>query len=316
MKRTNIWILAAALSLAALVLSSCGPEAYTMRMEMRKPSVSGLDLARKTFAVAYVDDGVKADTVFNNRLASGFARRLEENYFRGDEIVDIYSVPAAEGADFSSKDSLINLIMDTGCDVVFLFDKPRLGDVSLSQVTAVQNPSSTDSAYVCNASLPFSTVLYAYDSMNKMDLVRRFSGSSTIQAPVYISGKENRETLRNKALATLVDSADAAGYSSGENFIPQWEDEMLSFIYYTSQPWLKAIEHVDSFNWQEAIELWLGEVGSKSAEKRSCAQYNIALACYMMGEYQLALEWLDLSDKTRPISLSHTLRSRIKAIVG
>ena len=43
----------------------------------------------------------------------------------------------------------------------------------------------------------------------------------------------------------------------------------------------------------------------------SCAQYDTALACYMMRQYDLALEWLDLSDKTQVISLSEGLRKRI-----
>ena len=314
MKKINNLVYAL-LAASALLLTSCGPEAYTMWMEMRKPSASGLDLGRKTFSVAYLDDGITVDTIFNNRLASGFARRLEENYFRGDEIVGIYSVPARPGADYSSRDSLINLIMDTGSDVVFFFDKPELGSVTVPPLTKVQKPSSPDSAFFCNASVPFSTVVYAYDSMNKKDEVRRFSGKSNLMASVYSDGKESREEIADRALKILVSSAEVAGYSSGTNFIPKWEEENLTFVYYTAQPWLKAIECVDSFKWEEAIEHWLTQVGSKSAEKRSCAQYNIALACYMMGEYQLALEWLDLSDKTRPVSLSRTLRARIKSIV-
>ena len=47
--------------------------------------------------------------------------------------------------------------------------------------------------------------------------------------------------------------------------------------------------------------------------KRSCAEFNIATACYMLGDNELALKWLDRSDEDYPVSLSSGLRKRINA---
>jgi hypothetical protein len=41
--------------------------------------------------------------------------------------------------------------------------------------------------------------------------------------------------------------------------------------------------------------------------------YDIALGCYMLEQYDLAMEWLDASDKTLPLSLNRGLRKRILA---
>jgi hypothetical protein len=47
--------------------------------------------------------------------------------------------------------------------------------------------------------------------------------------------------------------------------------------------------------------------------KRACAEYNISVACYMLGDYPLAIEWLDLADKENKLPISDALRKRIDA---
>ena len=48
--------------------------------------------------------------------------------------------------------------------------------------------------------------------------------------------------------------------------------------------------------------------------KKACAEYNIAVACYMLGDYALALEWLDRSDADNNMpTLSDAMRKRINA---
>ena len=47
--------------------------------------------------------------------------------------------------------------------------------------------------------------------------------------------------------------------------------------------------------------------------KRSCAEFNISVACYMLGDYQLASDWLDQSDKDNKLPLSDAMRKRIDA---
>ena len=53
---------------------------------------------------------------------------------------------------------------------------------------------------------------------------------------------------------------------------------------------------------------------SKDAMKRASAEYNIAVACYMLGDLELASEWLDRSDAENKLPvLSDGLRKRIEA---
>ena len=63
-------ILTFASVLVALV--ACSPQAYVMRLEMRNPSSSGLDLDNKSMAVVYLDNGTYRDSLFNNCFAFWF----------------------------------------------------------------------------------------------------------------------------------------------------------------------------------------------------------------------------------------------------
>ena len=89
-------------------------------------------------------------------------------------------------------------------------------------------------------------------------------------------------------------------------------------IYYdgAESAWNRGAEAAYSFQWDKAIKEWLTLTSSKNAEKRACAAYNIALGCFMTGLPDLAVEWLDRSDKDMPVSLSKDLRRKIKEYSG
>ena len=59
------------------------------------------------------------------------------------------------------------------------------------------------------------------------------------------------------------------------------------------------------------MDMWITLLSTNDMLRRSCAEYNIATACYMLGEYDLALEWLDRSDKDNKLPYSDALRKRI-----
>ena len=52
-------------------------------------------------------------------------------------------------------------------------------------------------------------------------------------------------------------------------------------------------------------------MNTRNADKRARAEYNLAAACFLMGDLQLAEGWLDKSDKDGPVELSGSLRRKI-----
>lgn len=283
-----------------------------MYLELRSPSRVGSDLTGKNVSVVYIEDSTSVENVFKASMADGFAYTLENEYGTGEGSIGVYRMSRTVGADYASKDTLVNLLLDTGADVVFLFDSAKLGEMSLGSVNRVASASSPDSAYVVTGSISYTLKMYSYDSMVKSDEVRNYGGTTVVQPSIYTGSKEMNEQTRKNLYASL----DSEGFEAGEmvaaSFAPQWKAESLTLTYYDSKAWMDALEKAYQFEWKTAMDIWFSLMDSTDAIKRACAAYNISVACYVAGDYRLAKEWLDLSDKDGDLPLSSGHRKRIE----
>jgi hypothetical protein len=60
------------------------------------------------------------------------------------------------------------------------------------------------------------------------------------------------------------------------------------------------------------MDQWFKLLDSYDLMKRACAEYNIAVACYMLGDYALAEQWLDRSDADNKLpNMSDSFRKRL-----
>ena len=258
---------------------SCGPSRHAIPVEMRYPSKSGLELAGKIVSVIYSVAGDECADRFNQNLAEAFAKALEKDYGTGEGSVGLHAADNGNGL-YSSKDSLFSFIMSTGADLVILFDIPEIGD-------------RTGSTW------PIAVKLYCYDGMDRSEKVHMFSGSTSISA------SDQQEQLQQ---------ASDSGRMLAESFVSQWKQEQYSIAYYDSFKWYEALIKAEEYDWKGAMEIWFTLLDSKDVMKRACAEYNIAVACYMLGDFSLAAEWLDRSDEENRIpTLSDSLRKRIEA---
>jgi hypothetical protein len=302
-----------ALSLtAALMLVSCGPSKHAVHVEMRHPSKTGVSLAGKNVAVVYLEGDNAVSSEFCESMADGFAYTLEQDYGPGTQM-SIFRMRSLEGADYSKKDSLFNILMDTGTDVVFLFDTVRFGTMTVGGPSRVSYPSSPDSSFVSNGNIPYTMKLYCYDGMNKEDRVQAFGGTAIARPEVYSSGKDDSTVATSKAWKSLGIEGWDAGVKIADSFKSQWKHEQYSIVYYEGEKWYAALEKAEQYDWKSAIDIWMDLLSTNDLMKRACAEYNISVACYMLGDYALAKEWLDLSDKENKLPLSDALRKRIDA---
>ena len=304
MKRS---LLSAIAALSALVaLQSCDPQAFSMNVEMRYPSSSGMSIDGKSVAVVYLNEDSAKDSVFNECLANGFASAIEKNYFNGAEAVNLYKMPKVVGGVYSNADTLINLIVDTGCDIVFLFDAPEFGNVQIKE----QKTSTSGTYYP--VSVPVAVKLYGFDSLSGSDTVRVWTGTRMLSANMEAS--LGRQAAADSLWNRIGSSAENLGEVSARTFAPVWKEETYTFIYYESpEAWLAAAQYASDYKWNEAMKVWISLLDTNNPMKRSCAEYNIATACFLMGDNELALKWLNSSDEDYPISLSKTLLKRIQA---
>ena len=281
MKRISILFL-------MLGLAACSPSVYQISVEGRQPSKSGLDLAGKSLAVVY--EGQSGQAAFKHAFAEGFAKALEKDYFDGEEAVGLFTV---DKEDYASRDSMVSLIMQTDADVVFFIQEPEIGPL--------KHTGDKTSSLV-------GVKMLAYDSLGgEKDKVRNFNGS------INVSREEN---LDEAAFRPVIDSeALGLGTRAASSFLSTWKPETYGIYYYDSfkDGWLSGAKYASEFNWKDAISQWLTLLGTKNREKKACAEYNIALGCFMSGQPELAVKWLDRADADCPLSQSSTLRKKLES---
>lgn len=299
------WILA-----AVLLTVACSPQVYPLYMDVRNPSSSGLNLARKEISIVYRDGTNQVDSLFDRQAASSMARCLEDDYFGGEEKVGIFRLPEL---DSMSLDLMHSLVMDTGGDVVFVL-KTNLGVPVPETNQVTKNTSSVDSAFVCPVAIPVKTHLDVYDSMSQ-DKVHSFNGSAVLRTLVYNNGLLTQETLGEKALHSLSREADVVGERISRRFLSTWIKESFSFYYFDmgSDPWIDGILQVMDGKFAAAVDCWTKLVKRGNAIHRACACYNIAQAFYLMEDYELSQRWLHEAEKLENVSLAAGLRKRLDA---
>ncbi len=292
---------------------SCAPSKHAVHVEMRHPSKAGVELVGKNVSVVYLenDDPVASD--FNESMADGFAYTLEQDYGTGNGSIGIYRMRKNPDGNYGARDSLFNILMDTGADVVFLFDEVKFGNMTVGAPSKVSYATSPDSSYVNSATIPFTVKLYCFDAMNKADKVQNFGGTTFARPSVYSGGHDDSTVSTAKAYKALGAEGWEAGLEVAESFKSQWKHEQYSIIYYETQKWLTALGLAEEYDWKNAMDIWIELLDTQDVMRRSCASYNISVACFMLGDYHLALQWLDRSDKDNKLPLSDALRKRIEA---
>ena len=257
-----------------LALVACGPSKHVMHIDMRYPSKSGVDLCGKIPSVVYMESSDEAAAAFESGMANAFAGALEQDLGTGEGSVGVYRIFKQPDVDYSDRALLLDLLVDTDADLVFLFDNVQLG------------PSEANSTSVM---VPFTMKLYCLDGMDKSEQVKTFAGSSR----------------------SHFDGGDA-GRTVADSFKTVWKTEPYSLAYFDSEKWYLALDKAEAYDWKGAMDQWFTLLSSKDPLRRSCAEYNIAVACYMLGDYSLAAQWLDRSDADSKLpNMSDNLRKRI-----
>lgn len=266
---------------AALLLAACSPQVYPLYLEVRQPSSSGFNLNRKSMSIVYMEGDNNLDSLFERRAASAMARSLEEDYFDGEEVVGLYSVPSL---DTVTVENMRSLVMDTDKDVVFLLS------------TQMDIPQDTTVAM----SIPLRARMYVYDSLGE-DKVRSFKGSSVMNLA---------------RMQDLEEKADEVGQTISGRFLSGWKTESFSFYFFDDfsvDEWVEGIQYANDGAFAKSADVWMTMVKKGSGIKRACAAYNLAMTFYLMEDYEMSAKWLALAEKMEDLALAPGLRTRLNA---
>lgn len=262
---------------AAAALCSCAPVSYVMELEQRSPSSSGLDLSGKSMSLIYLESENGCDSLFNNRLADILSFSLEDSFFDGQAGVGVYNLIKDPAGDYASLDTASTYVMLLDSDVIMILDTPVLSDT------------------LASGNVRELSTLYIYDSMSQTDEV------------VSLQCKSAVSSLDDVAKAISVGSTLSAP------LVSTWKKDFFEILYFNdvNSAWYDAVEYAHNMDWEKAMNIWMEFARSKNCIKAGAAQYNMALACFITGQNDLAAEWLELAEQNFPNSAAHSLKGKI-----
>jgi tetratricopeptide (TPR) repeat protein len=140
---------------------------------------------------------------------------------------------------------------------------------------------------------PHYSVIKIYDiDKNTVIDERSINDTLTLQVNVYPGETENDVSERlpdDKTAVLMVIKEMAKAYV--EEIVPFWREETR--FYYIADNIAKAEIYVDNEKWTEAMNVWMRHVNDENQELAAISCFNMALGCEMLGEYELALKWME-----------------------
>lgn len=283
------------LFVALWILSSCAPGVQLIDVEKRVAPGYQVELSDKSISIFASLDG-KSDSALVSNLAQGLATSLEKRLSREEGSIFVFSLKKdSSGID---PDIIRDLSVESNSDLVFI-----LSNVSIGNPGIYPNKVPGSEYHSTFLQLPFVLSLDVYDGITAETLAR-LSAKDTIVWEIVSRNELKQSLLNQKINEIFAGAALDIGDNISQNFFEKWESETRSLYYLFGSEWEEALNAAASFDWGRASEIWMRIVSSSKNKVAACAAYNLAVACEMQGNKDLALEWLSFSKKKYPLQLT------------
>jgi tetratricopeptide (TPR) repeat protein len=141
--------------------------------------------------------------------------------------------------------------------------------------------------------MPYSLTVRIYNVDNFAPVDERLiSDTLTVQVDIHEWETEEELIARlpdNKAAISMAIKEIAKKYT--EEIIPFWSEETR--FYYLDNNMAQAEEYIDDEDWSKAMNVWMKYVDAANRDLAAIACFNMAVGCEMLGEYELALKWIE-----------------------
>lgn len=302
----------------ALIASSCGPILQTISIETKTPAKYDVKLADKNISVfTTIDHNVQRyqiegfimnDSTLMVEFSKGFARQIEASLQYPTSTIPVYNhfLPESFMPDSAY---IINLARQTSSDILIIVDgvtvqMPTLKTQRIN--AAIDYPSKI-------MVMPAAYKLNVYDAVT-VKKVATITGVDTMYVEVMNNEAVRLLTIKDGVISTANDIIPALGKKVAADFVPTWREERRFLYVYPGGRWINAFVLASNFEWEKAMEVWMAELETKSAEKKAAAAFNIAVACEITEKLDLVEEWLNYAYKQYPLQSIESYRKRIRSL--
>ncbi len=279
-----------------LLLSSCGPLINIMEVDVKLPATRPINILGREMAVftPQYDSVSVSDSVLLQKFSQSLADALSAEAYLSPGSVPVYAHYTGSEAlgTLEQPDYVHRLALETGTNLVFMVDSVKIGGFFTKNVSMV-----ADDYKMQYLMAPFTAVVRVYDA-EKVQFVKYIPLRDTVAWEVWIPAENETVSIPSSALQDLQRASEYFAKELAGTFLDQWETQDRVIFVYEKREWNLAYDHALAFAWDEAMKIWMELVKGTNAKEVACAAFNMALACEMQGNFELAGKWLDLSQKT------------------
>jgi hypothetical protein len=281
-------------------LTSCESVKYTStRVQTLTPPARVIYLPSDTANIAvtaalhgdYLPDNERSlDSLAMTAMAMAIKHNLEKSPKYSSYIFPVYTVNAGEtgltGNDILDirESSNANYLIAVE-DFKYTFHRQRIRTAKYNCVRIVT---------------PYTLVVKIYD-IDKFTIIdeRTIADTLTIQvdADPWETENEFKDRIPDNKASIMYIIVEVAKFYT-EEIVPFWKDETR--FYYINNRLAQAEYYAANENWSKAIDVWAKYVNDEDMELAAVSCFNMAVGCEMLGEYELALKWMENVKRKHP----------------
>jgi hypothetical protein len=141
--------------------------------------------------------------------------------------------------------------------------------------------------------IPYSLTVKIYD-IDRLAVIDTRTIIDTVTLQVDMLPWETKDEFMeripdNKAAIMYVIKDLSKVYA--EEISPFWKEETR--FYYIDNSLMQAEYYIADENWSKAMDVWSKYVNDENRELSAISCFNMAVGCEMLGEYELAMKWME-----------------------
>jgi len=288
----------------SLLLSACGPYLTYLSVDVKQPSKMQINFERPFSVIAETSDNV-TDSTFLSNIGIGIAENLEKENQLEEHQIQVFSVKDTN-VDLDNRNDLIYLSSQSNSELMLLLDNYKSYGFSVYQ-KEVDTYNAVENQIETTVLMPYKSRIRIYDVV-KDTMVYQEARLDTLAWTIFGQTKIDKIKALQLIQSKIPVVCKNVGAKVIKNIVPKWKTETRYLYYYNKGLWYDAKSYAYKFQWGKAMDIWMKYAESKDIIEASCASYNMALACEMTQQYDIAIEWLDLSDSYYKLDTSNILR--------
>jgi tetratricopeptide (TPR) repeat protein len=236
------------------------------------------------------DNETSLDSLAMTGMAMAIKYNLEKSPKYSSYIFPVYTINAGETG--LTEDNILDIKESANADYLIAVEDVKYAFHRQRIRTARDN--------CVRIIAPYKLVVRIYN-VDQFTIVDERTIFDTLTIQVDANPWETEDELMdripdNKASIMYIIREVAKLYT--EEIIPFWKEETR--FYYIDNHLVQAEYYIANENWSKALDVWAKYVNNTNRELAAIACFNMAVGCEMLGEYELALKWMESVTRKNP----------------